>query len=90
MPIASRRAPSRGRAVVRRPRDRGQRSARSDRRRNEGPWCDLGSCGPVGPFGHDLRYRRRDWWVNALIHEHRTDLGGAVHGFGRPVAGLWI
>jgi hypothetical protein len=35
MPIASRRAPPRGRAAVRRPRDRGQRSARSDRRRTK-------------------------------------------------------
>jgi hypothetical protein len=48
------------------------------------------SCGPVGPFGHDLRYRPRQQRVNALIHEHRADRRMAVHVIRRGVVGLWI
>jgi hypothetical protein len=29
-------------------------------------------------------------WVNALIHEDRTDFSGTVHGFHEAVGGMWI
>ena len=34
---------------------------------------------PVGPFGHDLRYGRVVWTVNAVIHQLHTDTSDRIH-----------
>jgi hypothetical protein len=40
---------------------------------------------PVGPFGHDLRYGRVVWTVNAVIHQVRTDAADRIHELPKAV-----